>query len=113
MKNIISTEICRKCAECCRNYPFVELSKYEIDLLAQVTGLHFDLFTNPKGKPVEEYFLQFRENGDCFFLNKNNGSYSCGVYEARPEICKKFPSKAIQKEACYDIWENYMSNGIG
>jgi len=45
------------------------------------------------GKAVEEYFLQFQKNGDCFFLNENNGSYSCSVYEIRPEICKNYPSK--------------------
>ena len=103
MKNIISTETCRKCAECCKHFPFVELSKYEIDLLEQVTGLRFDLFTNSKRKIVEEYFLQFRENGYCFFLNENNGSYSCGVYETRPGICKNFPSKPIQEEACHKL----------
>ena len=100
MENIIPTEICNKCAECCKNSPFVELSKNEINSLEQVTGLHFDVFTNPKGKAVEEYFLQFQENGDCFFLNENNGSYSCGVYEARPGICKNYPSKPRQKEVC-------------
>ena len=106
MENIISTEICNKCGTCCKNYPFVELSKNEINLLEQMTALHFAVFTNPKGKAVEEYFLQFKANGDCFFLNENNGSYSCGVYEARPGICKNYPSKPRQKEACYANREN-------
>ena len=113
MKNIISTEKCRKCAECCKNFPFVELAKNEIDLLEQVTGLPFEEFTNPKGKPVEEYFLQFRENGDCFFLKKNDGVYGCGIYEARPEICKKFPSKTIQKEGCNEICDQNLSDKCG
>ena len=113
MKNIISTEICKKCAECCKNFPFVELVNSEIDLLEQLTGLPFEVFTNPKGKAVEEYFLQFRENGDCFFLKKNNGAYCCGVYESRPEICKNFPSKTIQKEGCYEILKKFPSNKCG
>ena len=100
MENIILTEICKICAACCKNHPFVDLSKKEIHSLEQVTGLHSDVFTNPKGKVVEEYFLQFQENGHCFFLNENNGSFSCGVYETRPGICKNYPSKPMQKKVC-------------
>ena len=105
MNDIIPVEMCTQCAECCKNYPFVELSEYEIDLLEQVTGLSFDLFTNPKRKVIEEYFLQFKENGHCVFLEKSNDKYSCSVYESRPAICRKFPSKPIQKEACYEYVE--------
>jgi Fe-S-cluster containining protein len=94
------SEICKKCAECCKNYPVVDLSKNEIFSLEKVTGVHSGVFTIPKGKAVEEYFLQFQENGYCFFLNENNGSFSCGVYEVRPGICKNYPSRPIQKEVC-------------
>jgi Fe-S-cluster containining protein len=100
MEAIILSEICKKCATCCKNYPFVDLSKKEIHSLEKVTGVHSGMFTNPKGKAVEEYFLQFQENGYCCFLNENNGSFSCGVYEARPGICKNYPSKPSQREVC-------------
>ena len=103
MENAISSETCKNCAECCKHYSFVELSQAEINALEKFTGLSFEVFTNPKGKAVEEYFLKFKENGYCFFLNENNGKYSCGVYEYRPEICRSFPSKPIQKESCYEI----------
>ncbi len=89
----MSSEICQKCAECCRDYPFVKLSENDIHSLEQVTKSHFDVFTNPMYKIGKGYFLQFQENGDCFFLNENNDSYSCSVYEARPEICKNYPSR--------------------
>ena len=75
MENIILTEICKKCAECCKNYPFVCLSEKEIDSIKKLTGLPAEVFTIPKGKEIEEYFLQFQENGYCFFLNENNGNY--------------------------------------
>lgn len=100
MENIISSEICEKCAECCKKYPFVEVSKKEIHLLELLSGLHCDIFAYPIGKVVEDYFLQFQENGDCFFLNEINGIYACGVYEARPGICKNYPSKPRQKKTC-------------
>ncbi|MDX2479347.1 MAG: YkgJ family cysteine cluster protein [Desulfuromusa sp.] len=99
-ENIISVDICRKCAECCKNYPFVEISKSEVDSIAKATGLPSDVFAISKGRAVEEYFLQFQENGNCFFLNEDNGSYSCAVYEARPGICADYPSNPKQKEYC-------------
>jgi len=110
MDNIISNEMCKKCAECCKHYPFVELSPDEINELEKVTGLLCDVFTNPKG---EEYFLKFKENGDCFFLKKNDGEYSCGVYEARPDICRKYPSKPKQNEVCAEIRKIFLCEKTG
>jgi Fe-S-cluster containining protein len=100
MENIISTEICKKCAKCCKNYPFIELSKNEINSLEHISGLDFNVFTNSIDKAVGKYFLQFQKNGDCFFLNEDNGIYSCEVYEARPGICKNYPSETKQKKVC-------------
>jgi len=100
MENAALGEICKKCAECCRHYPFVELSQNDIHALRKFTGLRLDAFTNPKGKRVEEYFLKSKENGDCLFLNENNDNYSCGVYEARPRVCRDYPSTPSQNEVC-------------
>lgn len=93
-------EICKKCAECCKNYPFVTLSQDEIHSLKELTGLPAQVFTNPIGKEVEEYFLQFQNNGHCYFLNENEGSFSCAVYEERPGICKEYPSNPAQENVC-------------
>ncbi len=100
MKKSISAEICKKCAACCKHFPFVQVSEHEITSLEKHTELHSEVFTNEKSEGGEEYFLQFQENGDCFFLVEKEGSYSCGVYEARPGICKKYPAEAIQKKVC-------------
>ena len=100
MENTISSDICRKCAECCKHYPFVELSQNEICALEELTGLSPDAFTNPKDEGAEEYFLKFKENGDCFFLIQNSGGYSCGAYEARSKICRNYPSNPSQDEVC-------------
>jgi uncharacterized protein len=101
MENIITSEICKKCAECCKNYPFIELSQHEIYELEKLSGLPSDVFSNRKGEAVKEYFLDFKENGDCFFLNEKNGGYSCGVYESRSGICRNYPSRPSQNEVCY------------
>ncbi|MDP8235298.1 MAG: YkgJ family cysteine cluster protein [Candidatus Erginobacter occultus] len=100
MEKLISSVICQRCSECCRNFPFIELSRAEIHKLEELTGLSPDKFTNPKGQEPEGYFLQFKENGDCFFLNKTTGGYFCSVYEARPLKCRAYPSRTDQNEAC-------------
>jgi uncharacterized protein len=113
MENIIFSEVCKKCAECCKNFPFVELSQNEILEIEKMTGLTFDVFTNPKGEAIEEYFLQFKENGNCFFLNENNDGYSCGVYEARSEKCRNYPSKPSENEVCIANREMALRNHSG
>ncbi len=113
MENITRSEICKNCAECCKHYSFIELSQIEINELEKFTGLRFDIFTNPKGKAVEEYFLKFKENGDCYFLNGNNGNYSCGVYEARSGICRNYPSDRSQNEVCDTNKKICLSNNSG
>lgn len=100
MKDVISEEICQNCGICCRNFPFVEVSKHDIHLLEKFTGLSFDKFTNPKGYTDEGYFLQTKENGNCLFLKKTSNGHSCGVYIARPQICRDYPVNIKHWEWC-------------
>lgn len=113
MEKMILSEICKKCAVCCKNHPVVDLSANEINCLEQETGLRMEVFTNPKGKVDEEYFLQFQKNGDCVFLKKNNGAFYCGVYNARPAICKKYPASHTQKDYCLANCGKVKGNGSG
>ena len=111
MKDIISAEICKKCAECCKNHPFVTLSRAEIATLAKFTQWPVDQFANQKDESDRGHFLGFKENGHCIFLNKKNSGWSCQVYEARPEICRNYPSNAIQNEICHAKWGKIMAKG--
>ena len=94
------TDVCKKCAECCKHYPFVELSDDEVISLQKSTGMQADGFTNRKGAEFKEYFLKFQNNGYCLFLNEKDGIFSCDVYGSRPQICRNFPSKHPQQEVC-------------
>jgi Fe-S-cluster containining protein len=97
---MILSEICKKCAECCKNFPYVKLYQAEISALEKLTGLPSDVFANRKGEALEEYFMLFKENGDCCLLNENNGNYSCIAYEARSEICRNYPSSPSENKVC-------------
>jgi len=100
MANPALGDICKKCAECCRHYPFIELSKDDIHALKKFTGLHVDAFTNPRNADGEGHILKFKENGDCLFLNENSGGYFCAVYEARSAVCRDYPSIPSQNKIC-------------
>jgi hypothetical protein len=102
------SNICQKCADCCKDFPYVEVTRNEIYTLEQMTGLHFDEFTNGTGLAfVRGYRLKTKENGDCIFLNNTDYGYACSVYEARPRICREYPSKNEQKEFCLSKGKNF------
>ena len=108
MVSIISAKICGQCGGCCRHHPFVRLSKNEVSALKHATGLDSEVFADSRDTTVDEYFLQFKENGDCFFLIEHNGSYSCGAYAARPAICRSYPSEARQHQVCSDNKQQFI-----
>jgi Fe-S-cluster containining protein len=79
----------------------------EIRCLEQFTALRVDLFAQSKGKTVEDFFLTFKDNGDCYFLDEDNGIYSCRIYKTRPEICKRYPATTKQKSFCSKHMNGY------
>lgn len=101
LKDTMTFKTCRECAECCRHFAFVKLSQLEIETIEDFTGFHFSMFTDPIGTEEKGRFLKFRENGDCIFLNRDEGTYSCLVYEVRSKVCRGYPSNQEQNEACY------------
>jgi len=103
-KREISSEICTPCGECCRHFPYIEISNDDIQRLIEHTGLKQEDFTNIKDIEKEEYFLKFNDNGDCVFFEENNfGLFSCGVYKARPVICANYPVTDKQFDHCEKI----------
>lgn len=92
--------ICIKCAQCCRDIPFVELSSDEIASIAEFKQLKPKQFINSKGPKIDGYFLKYKKNGDCIFLNTATSNFFCEIYEVRPKICKDYPSNYKQNEFC-------------
>jgi len=49
--------------------------------------------TEPVRNPVTQkvgHMLAHKPNGDCVYLSHENGAGRCGVYAARPAICRAF-----------------------
>lgn len=92
MENKISSLTCQNCGICCRNFPFVEVNNREMTALEKFTKMHRYEFTDPMGPTYDDgHFLKTKANGDCLFLKVENGHFSCGVYEARADICRNYP----------------------
>jgi len=79
---------CTQCANCCR-VATVKLSERDVERLAR----HFSM---PGPDFLEQYTSESEDEGvilrrtdeaGCVFLDGN----ACTVYEARPDICQRFP----------------------
>lgn len=104
---------CKKCAECCKNFPFIKLSQTEANLMEDYSKLHIDQFAEKIEKKEKNYFLRFDEDGDCYFLEYKNGIYFCKIYEIRPSICKIYPGTTIQKQYCTNSKRKYSAPTAG
>ena len=102
MSTRIDSETCQACGECCRRFPYVQLSRAEIDALVACTGMPPGSFADVKDEGAGEYFLRFREDGACVFLIEEGGSASCSAYEARPGVCRDYPADPDQDKRCED-----------
>ena len=104
------TEItCKTCGQCCKNYPFIMMSNTEVERLEATSGLSREVFSHPHN---DGHFLLFQENTGCFFLKGDVGSYYCGVYEGRPNICRSYPSTTDQINTCEEKIEEFVTHRI-
>jgi hypothetical protein len=87
---------CSKCPAYCCSYPEIEITPRDIQRLARHFGVEYaqaeERFT--KHDAAEKGRL-LRHRKDtvfatvCMFLDQ--GSRSCGVYDARPGVCRDYP----------------------
>lgn len=77
---------CKRCGKCCRS---PRLSKADIKRIKKAGYKKEDFLESfPVGKYIKE------KNGWCIFLTRGKRAF-CNVYNARPEICKLYPSELI------------------
>lgn len=86
----------------------MEVSAAEVAVLAEASGLDPEVFAHRKGEDSDEYFLKFKDNGDCYFLSDDEDSAGCSVYEARAAVCRAYPSKPPQNDRCAEHQERVL-----
>ena len=87
---------CAKCPAYCCSYPEIEVTTRDIERLAKHFGLSYreaeERFTKYDAK---EKVRELRHKKDrifdsvCTFLNQK--TRRCGIYEARPGVCREYP----------------------
>ncbi len=102
---------CAGCGECCRHYK-VELTPFDIERAARFCRISYDdmwkqylfpgIFSWNEGNGI----LAKRDGSilddevsraDCIFLTTSKKGYSCcEIYEARPEVCRDYPTDSFR-----------------
>ena len=99
------TFVCnRKCGECCIKF-IVKLSKSDINAIKKEGYSEEDFVDIDESLPEPTKFvLRKKANGRCVFLLKNKkGVYSCKIYDARPNVCKRYPFLKNKVESCKPV----------
>lgn len=92
--------ICKQCGKCCLTFT-VKLSDKDMERIKQLCYKK-EFFAEPDNYDAKtgKYSLK-RVNKQCIFLRKRDNKYFCKIYEARPEICRKYPFiEADEVENC-------------
>ncbi|HEV2707241.1 MAG TPA: YkgJ family cysteine cluster protein [Pyrinomonadaceae bacterium] len=96
---------CSKCpAFCCSVYERVQTSDRDITRLAKHFGVSFDTARRRYTKMYEGERVLRRVKDEifeetCMFLNQE--TRGCGIYHARPAVCREYPDRV--RCAYYDL----------
>jgi len=89
---------CSKCpAFCCSIYERVEVTKRDINRLAKHFGVSVETATKRYTKMHSNERVLRRKKDElfpetCMFLNEE--TRGCGIYHARPAICREYPGRS-------------------
>lgn len=87
---------CDKCAAYCCGYPVIEASKKDVRRLARHFGVSYEEAREKYTEKENNRVRKLRQKPDkklgapvCMFLNQR--TRQCGIYAARPQICRDHP----------------------
>ena len=83
---------CKRCGDCCRVVP--HLTKRDIERIKKL-GFKKDFFV----ESISDINLMKMKNNKCVFL-KDEKKTSCKIYEARPRICRLYPTEVRDNGDC-------------
>jgi len=86
---------CLNCPGYCCSYPVITVNKYDVGRLAKHFGISWEEAEKRFTKSQHGYKRILRKKKDehygtiCRFFDQENRC--CGIYEARPHVCRAFP----------------------
>jgi uncharacterized protein len=75
---------CKPCANCCTN---VIIRVRDKDIQHWKDTNRYDILLCLEEITEGAVFMIRKKNGECIFLSEKG----CTIYDARPEVCRKFP----------------------
>jgi len=90
-----STFHCNRCGHCC-GFNII-LTQKDIDKIKETGAEEKEFLDNKLGIKMLK-----KKNGKCVFMRMEDQSATCSIYEARPVICKRFPSVSYLGIKGYD-----------
>ncbi|MFQ6068135.1 MAG: YkgJ family cysteine cluster protein [Candidatus Bathyarchaeia archaeon] len=88
--SLVSSWRCNACGICCRRYDVV-LKFPEWLNIVKTFGVEY---TAPS---ISKFFLRRRADGSCVFLYKTFTKAFCGLQNMKPQACKLWPFKVLDK----------------
>lgn len=105
---------CTQCGRCCTGEPgYVWVTREEIKRIAEFLNREDGWLDKKMLRRVGFRFsLTEKANGDCIFLQSNNGQRGCSVYPVRPLQCRTWPFWTMNLKSP-DTWGEASENCPG
>lgn len=88
---------CSKCPGYCCSYPVIQCTKRDVERLAAHFGVSFEVAERKFTRAAHGHKRILRRKNDehfgriCRFFDQEKRN--CGIYKARPAICRSFPGE--------------------
>lgn len=109
------SELCLICGKCCMSMTFYggevdDEARDEIHWM-ELHGLKIDYVEKNlgDGATMTEYYFSISKK--CAALQENDGKYTCGVYETRPQMCRDYDGRMEGPFGVAECLWRYESEG--
>ncbi len=97
---------CIRCNLCCGTGPNVTLTVFDVIRMAEFLNIHWRTFLYDYAKVIVGDMMVFialrdKGNGECIFMEYENGLTKCRIYPARPMRCRLYPLYLVSPSAKY------------
>lgn len=82
---------CLRCAALCCLLGGPVVSRKDVERLNQIHPHQSDWLVEMRVGGIRKSSLRSKPTGECVFLQRRRGEYSCSVYDCRPKVCRFFP----------------------
>ena len=97
---------CIRCNLCCGTGPNVTLTVFDVVRISEYLNVHWRTFLYEYAKVIVGDMMVFialrdKGNGECVFMEYEDGLTRCKIYPARPMRCRLYPLYLVSPSANY------------